>query len=300
MSRTFTHRAFRLTRPRDEGVPLVFDSPHSGFEFPRDFRPAASRAHIRTSWDAYVDELCAGVTDAGATLLAARFPRAYIDANRAADDISPDVLLVPWPGTVRLSENGRRGMGLVRGVALPGIGMYRRRLTVGQVTRRIEHFYTPYRHALRESLDAAHQRHGVVWHFNCHSMKSFPGERGGRPVRERPDFVISDDNGATAPPMVTSWVAEFFSKSGYRVTINDPYRGADIIRSHGKPRLNRYSIQIEINRSLYMHERTCRRHRQFTAIQSRLTEFAHAVAKVAVEEARLNRTHRHPPAPPRA
>ena len=51
----------------------------------------------------------------------------------------------------------------------------------------------------------------------------------------RPDFVIGDRRGTTAPPEVTAWVADHFSRLGYRVTINQPYQGADIIRAHGQP-----------------------------------------------------------------
>lgn len=274
-------RAFVFVAPRAAEVPLVFDSPHSGFEFPADFRPRARPAEIRTTWDAHVDQLCAGVVGAGATLLAARFPRAYIDANRAADDIDPDVLDAPWPGPTALSEHSARGMGLIRRFAMPGVRMYGRRLSVGEVAARIEDFHAPYRRALKTALDDVHRRHGVVWHFNCHSMKSRGRGLGGRRGPARADFTLGDRHGTTAPPDLTAWVATFFSSRGYRVSINRPYRGADIVRSHGDPRRRRYSLQIEINRSLYMDEASCVPHRGFAPVQGALTAFARAIAAVA-------------------
>ncbi len=280
MPRSASSDAFVLTAPRARSAPVVFDSPHSGFEFPKDFHPTATRAQIRTTWDAYVDELCAGVVDAGATLLAARFPRAYIDANRAANDIEPAVLDSPWPESVQLSDYSARGMGLIRRCALPGVPMYDRPLTVAEVGARIENFHAPYRRALRAALNRTWRCHGGVWHFNCHSMKSASaggaGTRGRRLVRA--DVVIGDRGGTTAPPDLTAWVATFFSSRGYDVAINDPYRGADIVRTHGEPRRRRYSIQIEINRALYMNERSGVRRVGFARLQSEMTDFSRAIA----------------------
>ena len=135
--------AFIIKAPRHPPVPLVFDSPHSGFIFPSDFRPVATREQIQTTWDAYVDELCDNVVDAGATLIAARFPRAYIDANRAANDIDSAILATPWQQPATLSDYGTRGLGLVRRFALPAVPMYDRPLTVAEVRRRIDNFYRP-------------------------------------------------------------------------------------------------------------------------------------------------------------
>ncbi|MSU50530.1 MAG: N-formylglutamate amidohydrolase [Opitutus sp.] len=280
-----------IAAPDAPSVPVVFDSPHSGFEFPADFTPAATRAEIQTTWDAHVDELFAGVTAAGATLIAARFPRAYIDANRAANDIDPEILDTAWPGPVELSEHSRRGMGLIRRFALPGIPMYDRRLTVAEVRARIDGHYLPYRRALEQAIDAAWQRHGAVWHFNCHSIKS----RGNAMNRDqgalRPDFVIGDRNGCTAPASLTAWVAEFFMGRGYQVKINDPYRGADVVRAHGDPAHRRFSIQIEINRALYMDEATCVRSSGFAPLAADLGAFALAVRELTPQAARPVSVH---------
>jgi N-formylglutamate deformylase len=267
-----------VTPPAAPEAPLVFDSPHSGIRYPADFRPAASPAAILTTWDAFVDELFAGVTAAGATLVAADFPRAYIDANRAATDIDSDLLEEPWPEATQLSEQATRGMGLIRRLALPGVPMYARKLSVAEVRRRIEEYYLPYRAALNAAVEAAVTRHGFVWHFNCHSMKS----RGNAMNRDfgvaRPDFVIGDRGGTSAPPEFTGWVAAWFRQRGHEVAINEPYRGADIVRTHGEPARRRYSVQIEINRALYLEEATCQRGPRFASLCGELAEFAQAAA----------------------
>jgi N-formylglutamate deformylase len=268
-----------IHRPAGAAAPLVFDSPHSGIEYPADFAPAASREHIATTWDAHVDALFRGVTEAGAVLIAATFPRAYLDANRAADDIDPELLDEPWPEPVALSEHARRGMGLIRRYALPGVPMYGRRLSVAEVRRRIDDYHRPYREALHLEIDAAVARHGRVWHFNCHSMKSRGNAMNTDSGRARPDFVIGDRDGTSADPAVTRWVAAHFSDLGYRVQVNDPYRGADIVRAHGDPARGRCSVQIEINRALYMDEATCERGPGFGRLQDHLAGFALAAAE---------------------
>lgn len=278
MTSSATPPPFVRHAPGEPALPVVFDSPHSGFYFPPDFEPAATRGEIRTTWDAYVDELCAGVTAAGATLLAATFPRAYIDANRAADDIDPEILATPWPEPVALSEHSARGMGLIRRFALPGVPMYRRKLSVAEVRGRLDRWYQPYRAALAAELDAAWARHGAVWHFDMHSMKA----RGNAMNRDRgalrPDFVIGDRGGTTAPPELTAWVAAFFTRLGYTVTVNKPYQGADLVRAHGDPARRRFSVQIEINRGLYLDEATGERSAGFARVRDELSAFARAVA----------------------
>ncbi len=267
-----------IHRPAGCAASLVFDSPHSGIDYPADFAPAASRRDIATTWDAHVDALFRGVTDAGAVLLAATFPRAYLDANRAADDIDPELLDAPWPGPVALSDHARRGMGLIRRYALPGVPMYHRRLSVDEVRRRIDGCHRPYREALAREIDAAWGRHGRVWHFNCHSMKSRGNAMNTDAGRSRPDFVIGDRDGTSADPAVSRWVADHFAALGYRVAINDPYRGADIVRAHGDPARGRCSVQIEINRAVYMDESTCEPGPGFARLRDHLTGFAHAAA----------------------
>jgi N-formylglutamate deformylase len=259
----------------------VFDSPHSGITYPDNFRPAAARSAVLTTWDAYVDELFAGVTTAGATLIAARFPRAYIDTNRAANDIDPALLESPWPEPTELSEHAGRGMGLIRRYALPGIPMYDRRLPVAEVRQRIERHYLPYRRTLQAEIDDAVARHGFVWHFNCHSMKSRGNAMNRDAGAPRPDFVLGDRDGTSAPRDFTAWVAAWLVAQGHRVAINEPYRGADIVRAHGAPARGRYSLQIEINRGLYLDEATCERAAGFAALQEELTRFALAVAEFA-------------------
>ncbi len=272
-----------VIRPTHDPRPVVFDSPHSGLVYPPDFAPAPPEKTIMTTWDAYVEELFGDAPHHGATLLAAYFPRAYIDANRAVNDIDVELLDAPWPEPVSSTDYTKRGMGLIRRFALPGIPMYERKLTVAEVRHRIDRHYLPYRRALQAELDAAWARDGRVFHFDCHSMKSKGNAMNVDRGSARPDLVISDREGRTAPPKLTTWVAEYFSTRGFTVKINDPYKGGDLVRSYGNPAQRRYSLQIEINRARYLEEHSCERSAKFAPLRAELGSFAAAVAALSKE-----------------
>lgn len=277
--------AYRLRLPSPvAAAPVVFDSPHSGMEWPSDFAPTAPREAILTTWDAYVDELWGGAPDHGATLLAARFPRAYVDANRSVDDIDPALLAEPWPLPFATSDYSRRAMGLIRRLALPGVPMYDRPLSVAEVKQRIATCYVPYRVALQEQLDGLHAVVGSVWHINCHSMKSRGNGMNLDDGALRPDIVVSDRLGRTASRDFTQWTADWFLARGFSVQINDPYRGGDLVVTHGDPAHRRQSIQIEINRALYLDEAEFARGPRFREISSRLGDFARDLCALARKE----------------
>lgn len=270
---TDSHPAFRLQAPIVDAIPLVLDSPHSNFTFPDDFRPAASVEDIRSGWDAYLDDLWGGAVAHGATLVSAGFPRTYIDANRAEDDIDQALLAEPWPHPGNPSDYSRRGQGLIRRFALPGVPMYDRLLSVADVEHRIATYYRPYRAAVASAINAAVDAFGRVWHIDLHSMKSRGNAMNLDAGQQRPDFVISDRMGTSSDPRVTAWIAAQFRDMGYHVTVNDPYKGGDIVRTYGKPAQQQHSIQIEINRAIYMNEQTCERSPRYGTLKADIERF---------------------------
>jgi N-formylglutamate deformylase len=235
-------------------APVVIDSPHSGFTFPDGWAPSAPLAALRTTWDAHVDRLWAHAPSHGAVLLAAQFPRAFCDVNRAEDDLDPAVLDAPWPSPLRPTSYSQRGMGLIRRLALPDEPIYAAPLRVREVEARIARFYRPYRAALRALLEEARAVDGFVWHVNCHSMKSVGNAMNLDAGAPRPDIVVSDGRGTTANPAWTARIAAWFTARGYRTAVNDPYQGGDLVRAFGAPAAGVHSVQIEVNRALYMDE----------------------------------------------
>jgi N-formylglutamate deformylase len=267
-----------IQTPEGAGIPLVVDSPHSGLEYPSDFSPAAPRSAVLTSCDRFVDQLWGGGPAVGAVLLGALFPRAYVDTNRAETDLDPALIDGDWPDPICPTDYSRRGMGVIRRDALPNVPMYARRLTVAEVRHRLDAYYHPYRRALAGALEAAWRGAGAVWHLNCHSMKSTGNAMNTDRGRARPDFVVSDRRGTTSDPAFTRWAAHALTNLGYRVQLNDPYQGGDLVAASGRPGEGRHSIQIEVNRALYLDEATYEKGPGFAALRRDLAAFLAALA----------------------
>ena len=278
------HPAFTLVEPRQGHVPLVLDSPHSGTEYPEDFGCALSVENLRQAEDSYVDELYAAGPDLGATLIAARFPRSYIDPNRSILDIDASLLEGPWPGPAVPSAKTAKGIGLIWRVLDSGESIYARKLGIDEVKRRIVDYHQPYQRAVKDALDRAHGHFGGVWHLNLHSMPAVSGsisEEG--PGKPRADFVLGDRDGSTCETGFTALVAETLRSMGYHVKINDPYKGVELVRAFSDPKGGRHSLQVEVNRRLYMDERTRTRTPGFGELQRNLARLLQAVAHYTAE-----------------
>jgi N-formylglutamate deformylase len=271
-------QVYRRHDPIGAPRPLVLDSPHSGTSYPADFDHLPSRAIVRRAEDTHVETLFGCAPDTGATLVEALFPRAYIDPNRHPSDMDPAVLEEPWPGPVARSRKTELGIGLVWRLAQGGVPMYARPLSVADVERRIALYYEPYHAAVAAALDERHRRFGAVWHLNCHSMPAVGDVMSDDPGRERAEFVLGDRDGTTCEPEFTAFVATTLSAMGYGVAINDPYKGVELVRKHGRPAERRHSLQIEINRRLYMDEVSLARTAGFGALQADLVRLIEALA----------------------
>jgi N-formylglutamate amidohydrolase len=273
---------FTIAPPSASHVPLVLDSPHSGREYPADFGAAVPLELLRQAEDAYVDELFGSGPARGATLIAARFPRSYIDPNRSLLDLDASLLEAPWPGPAIKSRKTELGIGLIWRVLDSGQPIYARKLSVEEVKQRIVRFHQPYQRAVKDALDAAHEHFGAVWHLNLHSMPAVSGsvsEEG--PGKPRADFVLGDRDGSTCAAEFTATVAETLRGMGYDVKVNDPYKGVELVRAFSDPKAGRHSLQVEVNRRLYMDERTREKTAGFAALRDNLDRLLEKVAAYA-------------------
>jgi len=264
--------------PREPEQPLVLDSPHSGRVRPADFDTILDDVALRTAEDSFVDELYWPATQRGIPLLAARWSRVYLDVNRLADDIDPELLDAPWPGAVAASGKARLGKALLWRTLDDGRAVYARQLSAAEVQRRIERCHAPYHQALRGLLDAAHRRFGQVVHINCHSMNAVAGAQGeGGAGAVRADFVLGDRDGTTCDPGLTQFVHATLTAMGYDVKVNDPFKGVALVQRYSAPASGRHSLQIEINKRLYMDEAMQQRHAGFASLQRNLMRLIDAL-----------------------
>ncbi|WP_265922102.1 N-formylglutamate amidohydrolase [Cupriavidus nantongensis] len=265
--------------PEGEALPLVCDSPHSGTAYPADFGAAVPAARLRGGEDTHVDALWQSVPAVGGTLLAATFPRVYIDPNRMADDIDPAQLGGAWPVPLAPGPKTQLGYGLIWSRIDAATPIYDRRLSVAEVQARIERYYRPYHAALAEAVEGAYARFGVLWHLNLHSMPNNAYERlkiaSPHPLA---DIVLGDRDGTTCEPGLVDLVERELRGMGYTVARNDPYKGVQLIAQIGRPAERRNSLQIEIRRPLYMDEVTRERNAGFAPLQRDLGKLTGQVA----------------------
>lgn len=274
--------------PTAEPLPLVCDSPHSGTAYPDDFGHAVPMALLRRGEDTHVHRLWHTAPAHGATLLAATFPRTYIDVNRSDTDLDPAQIDGDWPVPLAPGVKTQQGLGLIwqriskDGVATP---LYARKRTVAEVQHRIARYWRPYHAALQQAIDASVQRFGGVWHLNLHSMPNDVYRRLGRlDAPPLADFVLGDRDGTTCAPDFVHLIAEQLRGFGYSVALNEPYKGVELIGRIGQPQLQRHSLQIEIRRPVYMDEDTRAPNAGFAPLQRHLDQVLAAVAGYVREQ----------------
>jgi N-formylglutamate deformylase len=254
---------------------LVLDSPHSGVTYPDDFRHACDPQALRRAEDTHVEKLYDFAPALGVAWVEALFPRSYLDVNRNTTEIDVSLFDEPWPDPLETDAKAlakvRLGKGLVWRITDEGVPIYDRRLSVREVRSRIDRCWRPYHEAVGAAVEAAHERHGYSIHLNCHSMPAVAAVHSTEfPGLVHADFVIGDRDGTTADPALSRMVCKHLESLGYKVSYNHPYKGVELVRRYGDPARHRHSVQVEINRRLYMDEQTLVLHEGFEPLKRNL------------------------------
>jgi len=250
---------FVVVEPAVQSVPFVFNAPHAGSVYPHRFL-AQSRLDalmLRRSEDAFVDDLFSGVVELGAPIMAARFPRAFLDVNREPYELDPRMFegrVPPFANTRSMRVAG--GLGTIPRIVADGHEIYRGRLNIEEALHRIDWLYKPYHRTLRHLLQRTMRQFGHAALIDCHSM---PSTSVGRDDFVRADVVLGDRYGTSCAGILTDLVDAALRSRGYAVVRNKPYAGGFITEHYGEPALGRHCLQVEVNRSIYMDERTMTR-----------------------------------------
>jgi N-formylglutamate amidohydrolase len=246
--------AFRLTRPVRQETSVIFASPHSGRDYSAEFLLASQleMLHLRSSEDAYVDRLIARAPLFGAPMLCALTPRAYIDLNRAADELDPAVI----DGIDRLALNPRisSGLGVIPRVVAGGRAIYSGKITRAEARSRLQNHWHPYHDALKDLMDETFARFNEAILIDVHSMPHEAIDSHARPGHTKPEVVLGDRFGAAASREVVDRVEAAFAGAGFRTARNAPFAGAFIAQHYGRPLTRRHVVQVEIDRALYLDE----------------------------------------------
>lgn len=270
--------AYRIFEPQTVQTSVVFASPHSGCDYPEWFiRRSLLNAHtIRSSEDAYVDQLFAEAPNFGAPFLVAQAPRALLDLNRAAEELDPALI----QGVRKVGHNPRvaSGLGVIPRVVANGRAIYHGKMTRAEADDRIETYWRPYHTALQTLLETARQAFGEAILIDCHSMPREAVQGASRRGVPRPEIVLGDRFGAAADVELVDQIEAAFLKAGFVVSRNTPFAGAYVTQHYGRPLKAQHAIQIEIDRSLYMDEATIQPHSDYESFRARLTS---VVAQIA-------------------
>lgn len=263
--------AHELIWPARLIAPILVDSPHSGRAYPEAFlrQTRLDQRAVRRSEDAFVDELCRPAVDLGVAMLAAAFPRAYLDVNREPLELDPRMFVGALPaaantGSIRVAG----GLGTIPRIVSEREEIYGGPIPVEEALERIDRLYAPYHSTLGRALDEIRARFGVAMLIDCHSMPSALRTSGGE---GRTDIVLGDRNGTSCTSALTDMVSVMLRAAGYRVTRNKPYAGGYITEHYGRPAAGIHALQIEISRGLYMNETTMRKTSGFDTLRRDLT-----------------------------
>mmetsp|Transcript_22441 Transcript_22441/g.36183 ORF Transcript_22441/g.36183 Transcript_22441/m.36183 type:complete len:289 (+) Transcript_22441:38-904(+) len=272
--------AYRIFEPKTVQTSVVFASPHSGCDYPEWFvRRSLLNAHtIRSSEDAYVDQLFADAPKFGAPFLVARAPRALLDLNRAAEELDPALI----QGVRKVGHNPRvaSGLGVIPRVVANGRAIYHGKMPRAEADGRIETYWRPYHNALKGLLAAAKQEFGEAILIDCHSMPREAVEGALRRGMKRPEIVLGDRFGAAADVELVDQIEAAFLKAGFVVSRNTPFAGAYVTQHYGRPLKAQHAVQIEIDRSLYMDEAKIEPHSGFNDFRASLSEVVAQIARL--------------------
>ncbi|SFR37051.1 N-formylglutamate amidohydrolase [Litoreibacter janthinus] len=279
-----THDAYTLTLPQVQTSCMVFASPHSGRDYSHDFlrRTILDELQIRSSEDAFMDRLVAPAAAHGAPLLSARMPRAFLDLNRACDELDPAVV----EGVKRPGHNPRiaSGLGVIPRVVANGRAIYSGKISLAEANARIETYWRPYHARLSQLMDDTNKTFGRAVLVDFHSMPHEAVQSAAQPGFARPEVVLGDRFGAAADGTIVDRIETIFLESGLRVSRNSPFAGAYITQAYGRPSRGHHAIQIEIDRALYMNEQYVRPNGNFDSFRKLMERVVAEIADVGRNE----------------
>src|ERR1700686_965809 len=275
---------FQIVEPAPWRAPTIVRSPPSGSVYPDEFLNASriDLPALRRSEDSFMDELIGGLSGRGFPTVRANFPPHYDDVNREPYELDPRMFSGRLPSFANTrSMRVAGGLGTIPRVGGDGQEIYRERLSVDDALARIEALYKPYHRALRRRMNKAHQAFGTVVVVDCHSMPSIGVSRD---EPRRPDVVIGDRYGTSCAPLLADMVEETMGRLGYSIGRNKPYAGRFIPEHYGNPASGLHTIQLELNRAIYMDERRRERGPRFAQVTADFGRLADALATVPLDD----------------
>lgn len=277
---------FLRYEPAAAPVPLLVDVSRSGREYPPQYRTPLPFTTVHDNVSMYLEDLCAATPSLGGTLLYCCFPNTWIDVNRNELDMDPAVVDGQWPVPLKPTARTLEGLGLIKTRSRYGEPFQERKLTVPEIEERLDLYYRPYHAELKRIVGALHGRFGVLRQISCHCMSAVGAPTHPDAGKPRADFCVSDLHGKTASREAMELVVETLKSYGYSVSVNDPYVGNELIARHGNPALGVDSIQVEINKKLFIDTQTFRKTPGYAKLKTDLGRLLKTVAEDSLRRAK--------------
>ncbi len=268
----------------DFKYPIVLSSPHSGSIFPEEFlkNSCLSAEELRSSEDCFVHEIIRGASDAGIPMIAMNIPRTFVDVNRDKIEIDESMYFnAPKSQDNVGSRRCRVGLGVIHRVVSQNRNIYDGLISYDEAMERIRNVYDPYHKRLKQLVDACQKKFGFCLLVDCHSMPSKICNilDENQPV----EFCVCTLFDESCPTEMSQFFANELKKGNYRVEFNRPYAGAFITFNYCQPRKKLFTLQLEINRNLYMDEVNYSKNLQFQSISIHISQSLSALGKFLLD-----------------
>jgi N-formylglutamate amidohydrolase len=258
-------------------VPILLSVPHAGRDYPRSVYdqlrlPPAALTRLE---DRYADYLARDAIKSGIPTIIALRSRAWMDLNREACDMDQEMLvLADRDPRIRPGSKVRGGLGLIPR-RLAGAGdIWRRQFTNVEVAERLVGYHTPYHQNIATILTKMQAQFGGAILLDLHSMPPLGTSFGGSPAH----FVVGDLFGKSAGGWVSELLVTRIKQAGYHCQLNHPYSGDYALRRHASTRQNIHTLQLEVDRALYLDAALQQPGVGLAKIARLIAEICHALA----------------------
>lgn len=275
---------FLRHEPQAPATPLLVDVSRSGRDYPIEYRSPLPFTTVHDNVSMYVEDLWSGAPAAGGTLLYCTFPNTWIDVNRNEADMDPALVDGQWPKALKPTARALEGLGLIKTKSRYGEPFQERKLTVYEIEQRLNRYYRPYHAELKRIVNETYRKFGVLRQISCHCMSAVGAPTHPDAGKQRADFCISDLKGKTSSPQTMALVVDTLKNWGYSVSVNEPYVGNELIGRHGDPARSIDSIQIEINKKLFMDTKTFCKTAGFDKLKTDLDRLLKVVADASLKQ----------------
>lgn len=275
---------FEEYNTKDMRYPIILSSPHSGNLFPEEFlaNSCLTKDELRSSEDCFVDEIIRGASDAGIPMIAMNIPRTFVDVNRDKIEID-ETMYFDSKKTSDLigSRRCRVGLGVIHRIVFPNKPIYDGLISYKEAMERIKYVYDPYHKRLKQLVDKCHKKFGFCLLVDCHSMPSMICNIMNE--EKTVEFCVCTLFDESCPTLMSEYLKNQIAEKNYRVEFNRPYAGAFITFNYCQPRKNLFTLQLEINRSIYMHEDVYKKNDNFQTVSEHVCESVIALGKFLLD-----------------